>query len=83
MCCVLFGRWRGPVAQRLEQGTHNPLVPGSNPGGPNLRSRPKAGEDCRAEALAKADAVHLAFNHDPQTAREVLKTGPGGLGLRL
>jgi hypothetical protein len=26
---------RGPVAQRLEQGTHNPLVPGSNPGGPN------------------------------------------------
>jgi hypothetical protein len=28
----------GPVAQRLEQGTHNPLVPGSNPGGPNLRT---------------------------------------------
>ena len=26
----------GPVAQRLEQGTHNPLVPGSNPGGPSL-----------------------------------------------
>src|SRR5437667_11088460 len=25
----------GPIAQRLEQGTHNPLVPGSNPGGPN------------------------------------------------
>ena len=24
----------GPVAQRLEQGTHNSLVPGSNPGGP-------------------------------------------------
>src|SRR6185437_1872688 len=24
----------GPVAQRLEQWTHNPLVPGSNPGGP-------------------------------------------------
>ena len=28
----------GPVAQRLEQGTHNPLVPGSNPGGPNPES---------------------------------------------
>ena len=27
----------GPVAQRLEQGTHNPLVPGSNPGGPSLK----------------------------------------------
>ena len=26
-------RW-GPLAQWLEQGTHNPLVPGSNPGGP-------------------------------------------------
>jgi hypothetical protein len=25
---------RGPVAQWLEQGTHNPLVPGSSPGGP-------------------------------------------------
>ncbi len=24
----------GSIAQRLEQGTHNPLVPGSNPGGP-------------------------------------------------
>ena len=28
---------RGPVAQRLEQGTHNPLVPGSNPGGPSFQ----------------------------------------------
>ena len=26
----------GPVAQRLEQGTHNPLVQGSNPCGPTL-----------------------------------------------
>src|SRR5258708_33263925 len=25
---------QGLVAQRLEQRTHNPLVPGSNPGGP-------------------------------------------------
>ena len=24
----------GPIAQRLEQSTHNALVPGSNPGGP-------------------------------------------------
>ena len=24
----------GPIAQRLEQRTHNPLVPGSSPGGP-------------------------------------------------
>ena len=25
---------KGPLAQRLEQRTHNPLVPGSNPGWP-------------------------------------------------
>jgi hypothetical protein len=29
----------GPVAQRSEQRTHNPLVPGSNPGGP-IREAP-------------------------------------------
>ena len=28
----------GPVAQRLEQGTHNPLVGGSNPSGPTSSS---------------------------------------------
>ena len=32
---VIFTYEDGPVAQRLEQGTHNPLVPGSNPGGPS------------------------------------------------
>ena len=29
-----YNRERGPLAQRLEQGTHNPLVEGSNPSGP-------------------------------------------------
>ena len=29
----------GPVAQRLEQGTHNPLVVGSNPTGPTFTIR--------------------------------------------
>ena len=29
-----FSFLSGPVAQRLEQGTHNPLVVGSNPSGP-------------------------------------------------
>ena len=31
---VVSCRDLGLVAQRLEQRTHNPLVPGSNPGGP-------------------------------------------------
>src|ERR1051326_266868 len=41
-CECRMGRRRcGPLAQRLEQWTHNPLVPGSNPGGPtkNLSRR--------------------------------------------
>jgi hypothetical protein len=42
-CLLCFNSWlRGPVAQRLEQGTHNPLVPGSNPGGPSLRFEAQA-----------------------------------------
>src|SRR5438270_13722973 len=31
-CSMFVSQRGGPVAQRLEQGTHNPLVPGSNPG---------------------------------------------------
>ena len=28
---------KGPVAQWLEQGTHNPLVAGSSPAGPTVK----------------------------------------------
>ena len=31
-------RRNGPIAQWLEQRTHNPLVPGSSPGGPTTQS---------------------------------------------
>jgi hypothetical protein len=31
---MICGDRHGPIAQRLEQQTHNLLVPGSNPGGP-------------------------------------------------
>ena len=34
----MIDRQSGPVAQRLEQGTHNPLVGGSNPSGPTRPS---------------------------------------------
>ena len=30
-------RCDGPIAQWLEQRTHNPLVPGSSPGGPTIQ----------------------------------------------
>jgi hypothetical protein len=50
----------GPVAQRLEQGTHNPLVGGSNPSGPttdqqlarghiNVRPAPSAAAPLRMQ----------------------------------
>ena len=35
----LISHWFGPLAQRLEQGTHNPLVLGSNPRWPNKIQR--------------------------------------------
>src|SRR6266849_3933541 len=38
-CAVLDWSPDGPLAQRLEQWTHNPLVPGSNPGGPTRFNR--------------------------------------------
>ena len=33
---VIYYQCDGPIAQRLEQATHNRLVPGSNPGGPTI-----------------------------------------------
>ena len=33
-CEVVDFKTPGPLAQRLEQRTHNPLVEGSNPSGP-------------------------------------------------
>ena len=60
----------GPIAQRLEQRTHNPLVPGSNPGGPTkklaLRLHPGAFfvppgnvSACTVVSLARRDSHSL------------------------
>lgn len=35
-CCTTIKATSGLLAQRLEQGTHNPLVAGSNPAGPTI-----------------------------------------------
>ena len=41
---TLPSAFAGPVAQWLEQRTHNPSVPGSNPGGPfNLAGGSRSG----------------------------------------
>ena len=45
----------GPIAQRLEQETHNLLVPGSNPGGPtNSRFQPTLPASQKAQPLRTA-----------------------------
>ena len=43
----------GPVAQRSEQGTHNPLVQGSNPCGPSVRN-------CLGRRGAPKSAWHIS-----------------------
>ena len=54
----------GPVAQRLEQGTHNPLVGGSNPSGPiDLR---QSTSGCAAQGAA-VDPENAPFDADLQT----------------
>ena len=45
----------GPVAQRLEQGTHNPLVGGSNPSGPTSLPPLKASRFNRKLCLRKSE----------------------------
>ncbi len=61
---VHCGRARSSTA---EQGTHNPLVPGSNPGGPNgLRQT----DDPSAARGAAASAENAVFDQDLETVIE-------------
>jgi hypothetical protein len=59
----------GPLAQRLEQRTHNPLVPGSNPGGP---TRPRGtGYAPFAAQLPKSERIpsrHCRFDLGGESA---------------
>ena len=51
----------GPVAQRLEQGTHNPLVGGSNPSGPTYDERLRIGKS-RLTRFHKIGRQHAVEN---------------------
>src|SRR5690606_29597903 len=55
--CGDNGRGGGPIAQRSEQGTHNPLVPGSSPGGPTISPAPKV---CWYDNRAPGAVLHCA-----------------------
>src|SRR5205823_13412195 len=62
----------GPLAQRLEQRTHNPLVPGSNPGGPTKTATRvhqrwgapsrHCGFDLRGESAFMAGGIYAGHN---------------------
>src|SRR5512146_1370461 len=69
--CSGYTTFRGPVAQRLEQGTHNPLVPGSNPGGPtSLFPSPSATLLRELPALERLQFIERARPIRVQQARE-------------
>ena len=66
----------GPVAQRLEQRTHNPLVLGSNPSGPTTRW----GFNWRQESQPALPVKHLAAfaeGTEVQSDTREIKVGEG------
>src|SRR5215510_1652929 len=65
----------GPVAQRLEQGTHNPLVPGSNPGGPIFNFRFSIG-DLQSSILCNgSDVLRCSVLKSQFSPRSSLRRG--------
>jgi hypothetical protein len=63
--CAYIQLLLGLLAQRLEQGTHNPLVVGSNPTGPTLVSR--------KPSILSARFVAKKFNPSRTTVRSGIK----------
>src|SRR5688500_3513647 len=64
----------GSVAQRLEQGTHNPLVLGSNPSAPNSDK----GRSCWTGGRREGERVVAnVFTHRSAGSALALR-GPGG-----
>src|SRR5438876_8587774 len=64
---------RGPLAQRLEQRTHNPSVPGSNPGGPTAKARyttPRRHDATTPRGTAKGRRVALRGTWRPATCNQ-------------
>src|SRR2546428_12679859 len=45
----------------VEQGTHNPLVPGSNPGGPSLPRSVAEREGCHPVVFAKGAQISFSI----------------------
>ena len=64
----------GPVAQRLEQGTHNPLVVGSNPTGPTiLKSLSLMGKDFFVTGFLGEGYLDGLFSHLFRKAISLIK----------
>ncbi len=74
-------RFRGPVAQRLEQGTHNALVGGSNPSGPTCAPWSKTYRACNGpptprRAVASSASVQRVSRALPDEPRSNAWTHP-------
>src|SRR5437762_4458455 len=67
----------GPVAQRLEQRTHNPLVLGSNPSGPT--SSPRAFSRLPITEFPRL-TVRFALSIVAPSAVGVFEVRPGAVG---
>src|ERR1700741_4654670 len=70
----------GLVAQRLEQRTHNPLVPGSNPGGPTSFFPRLNSLFCTSETL-QVFILSSFFVGTATSSRKLGKTIPRERGL--
>jgi hypothetical protein len=75
---VQSNRLGGPLAQRLEQRTHNPLVVGSNPTGPtNVFNELRAsGSSCKAPTGRRHLTRRRHRLQDVHTARRQLRASP-------
>ena len=63
---------RGPIAQRLEQRTHNPLVQGSNPCGPtNIRETYETASACLKITLRLLSGISDSVLPGIETVRRV------------
>ena len=82
-CSLLHAppHWSGPIAQWLEQRTHNPLVLGSSPSGPTtLNLSPIPAQGFGEPAVAGAETGDVAETGPREMKSVDASPGRGGFG---